>query len=52
MIKVRMVTGEFKDEEGLIAGFIVKEENETYAIVIIAGSFEEVEICRLEFINN
>ena len=50
MIKVRILSGWAKEEIGLIAGFIVKED--TYAIVIIGDELHEFELTELEVINN
>ena len=52
MIKVRILSGWAKEEIGLIAGFVVKEQLYTYAIVIIGDELHEFELTKLEVINN
>jgi len=51
MIKVKILEGYNKDEEGFIAGFVVKEDVNTYAIVGIDGEFVEYELDELEIIE-
>jgi hypothetical protein len=52
MIKVKILSGIWKDEVGSIAGFIVRKEIYTYAIVIIRNELLHFHLEELEVINN
>ncbi len=51
MIKVEILFGENRGEEGVIAGFVVKENTDTYAIVSVDGKLIEYDLDDLKVIN-
>ena len=52
MIKVKILAGSNENEIGLVVGFVVKEETDTYAIVSVNGELLEFELEELEVISN
>lgn len=52
MIKVRILVGFHEDEIGIVVGFVVKKETDTYAIVSIYNELLEFKLEDIVVISN